>query len=499
MFASNRSHHLLLPAFLLLALLFLAGCEIKPVPPEKTPPEAESPQTPIIEDPSYDPIQRGEALLFHVTNPLTETHDHREEPGKSDEYLVRVRGFSNREHQGDINATIQSLHDGLRETTLFPFRGILQMLSEESVPRYTYQNTYITLNANNLLSVTSMRSLDYPAREGRSSLFVEAAEAVTLDLENNRILRLQDLFDTNTDYLALLDSLLLQQVRSSSDWDGDHFALITPFQGLSEDQSFYLSESAIVLLIDYRNPEFQTNFTTARVSIPYRELGDALVIAPRFRDTDTEIYANPQERTHVLIRYPENVEEITGSVTTSQEQDVFRYVSISYPANLPEGPRKDIETMMEKGNLLYERYVGIGLKQGTSHQEISSRRIGPYLQISGRASIFGKLEGSEFVREHAMTRLYDSNYQRVELEDLFVEGFPWKTLVADTAKEQVGMDRWQEMETRFWNPLEFLLLPDGIVLIVNPEVEEDTEYQTTAYIYLSNEDLGVENLVYFAN
>jgi hypothetical protein len=162
-----------------------------------------------------------------------------------------VSGLPDKDVERRINHRIQDLmYQMIRD------EGYVEDLTKDFTGSYK-----IRVNQNGILSLSvEMYSYAEGAAHG-----LTVVKSLTFDLKTGRVYRLRDLFRLNSNYKAIINDFIRQEIKAKD------IPLIAKFTGISEDEDFYLTENALVIYFQlyeytpyaYGIPEF---------AIPYRAL-----------------------------------------------------------------------------------------------------------------------------------------------------------------------------------------------------------------------------------
>lgn len=164
-----------------------------------------------------------------------------------------IKGSSNEDASNIIN---EEIIDELNSLLL------TEVLVPEKVDFLKVDNAYeIPLNAYGILSIVmSLSTLVKGQMKGRTTF-----ASLTTDINTGKKYAFEDLFNPNIDYKTELNSIIKKKL---SDMDVN---LIAPYEGITEDQRFYLTPVDLVL---YYQPDEYTASESGlfRISIPYTEI-----------------------------------------------------------------------------------------------------------------------------------------------------------------------------------------------------------------------------------
>lgn len=152
-----------------------------------------------------------------------------------------LEGLADRNVQDRINALFKEQAEQALQEGKTNAEELAPLLSENpEIPWRceTYFNYRVKYNQNGLLSVVLQ---NYQYAGGAHGSTVQTA--FTVNLQDGRQYALQDLFQENADYAAVINRGIADQLELR----GLTEALFEPFAGIKQDQSFYLSDNGIVV------------------------------------------------------------------------------------------------------------------------------------------------------------------------------------------------------------------------------------------------------------
>lgn len=181
-----------------------------------------------------------------------------------------ISGMKNQAVQNKINA--QLAEDAKN------FAGQVEKQADEEMPRirksgsavngYTVRTSYeVTYNKNGLLSIPFMFMQYTGGAHG-----LEVKRPYNFDLSNGKNLTLGDLFKPGTDYKGMINAEIKKQIQANQ---GKYFSGQNGFQGIKDNQDYYLSDNALVIYFqEYEIAPFA--FGHPEFKIPYTLFGNGL-------------------------------------------------------------------------------------------------------------------------------------------------------------------------------------------------------------------------------
>ena len=123
----------------------------------------------------------------------------------------------------------------------------------------------LEFNKNNMISLTLSES-HYRKLAAHPMHYVKA---MTMSTKTGRVYQLADVFKADSDYKTRLGAIINQQISDK----GLH--LFKPFEGIKDDQEFYLTDNAVVI---YYQLYYYTPYVYGilKFNIPYEQITDII-------------------------------------------------------------------------------------------------------------------------------------------------------------------------------------------------------------------------------
>ena len=288
----------------------------------------------------------------------------------------------------------------------------------------------------------------------------------------------------------------MEEEESYLDMMSGGLRLVAPFKGIREDQKFALYQGGITLIIDYKNPEFNTGFYANSIYIPFEELGPVVAVTERFHDPGRNIYQSEKPLVYEFIQ--------SGSMEREQKQELREidgiqvYQTLNYPKDLPPEALDKLQELQKPDDqtfrLLKEK---AGIQEEwipVMEQNVWATRTGNFISVSRNLSFYS-MNVAYGVREDFC---FDEKGHFIGLKDLFVDGFDWEKLVTAALDKAIAQDPGlQGEDSEIWiRDLQFVLGLSEINFTTQPIKRPDgSEYPL--YFFLSYEEIGCSNLRIF--
>lgn len=486
---SGRNRRLFSAAMALVLMVSISGCA-QEHPAEPDPVPSKSILSPVT-------------IPYLIRNPIEADYTEKSEEGLTERTLT-ISGLRDQELQNSINGRLSDLYQTMRQGELPPYRGIRQAIQENTTPSSVSLDASLSFNYNNVISVMvySNRNLD---EKSTNPVYIGEMKTLNIDLGTGREIRLKDVFADDVDYLSLLSDVVnkrliksnpMEEEESYLDMMSGGLRLVAPFKGIREDQKFGLYQGGLVLIIDYENPEFNTGFYANSIYIPFEELGSVVAVTERFYNPEKDLYQSEKPLVFEFVQ--------TGNLEREQKQELREvdgiqvYQTLSYPKNLPQEPLKKLQELQKPDDQTFRL---LKEKAGTQEegipvmeQNIWATRTGRYISVSRNLSFYS-MNFAYGIREDFC---FDEKGNPIVLEDLFVEGFEWKKLVAAALDKAIAQDQsLQGEDSETWiQDMQFVLGLSEVNFTTQPIKRQDgSEYPL--YFFLSYEEIGCGNLRIF--
>ncbi len=321
---------------------------------------------------------------------------------------IQISGLKNKELEESINDRLRQLcMDNLERIPAY--RGAKAEAGGEpelSADSYTTVGENVCLNDNNILSVMLYSSKAFDTKmamwQGYYSQDVNYIETLNIDLNTGEDIPIADVFCDDTDAIGYLNQKVAEAIKDGNGDEegwfyGESLKITQPFQGISEDQKYYLAQSGILLVFDYDTPGFDVDFSYNTLLIPY---SDEVAVTERFYREGENLYvsdASPSKR------FPYDSSEAVYLDTDDYHQLNFsdsHWCSIERRATttkaVPEFIQKEMEKFIRVDDSVMREKLLKGVPQdslerqnnnesslsGSIYLGAYSNRIGPFVTVS---------------------------------------------------------------------------------------------------------------------
>jgi hypothetical protein len=405
---------------ILIIALLLAGCA-EPIVPDPDP-KPEPNKEELFKDPQGKSITSPVNIPFVYVNPIEIVNLGDERNSK-----VEIRGLKNKVIENKINQEISDKFTTLtsyrNSENLPPYRGIYSRIPAENIALDYSIYSNVSYNYNNVLSISFNGYYTFNIKGATE--YVNVSDSLNYDLSTGKQLTVSDLLtnDANTKQ-ALSDplSVLIKKSMDSMDvfvWDRFPIDLVAPFKGIKGNQAFYLTNSGVIFIFDYRNPEFNTQFQTIHLSVNFSKLMPYIAISERFR-TDQSIYEQPIRQAEFL--------DLSENMTREKDETVLyrgieiyisEFISTDVPQFYIDKLPKLLPLIQEMIDENVDKY-----DFENAYGNISADIIGEYVSMSLYYSIY-----TDQIIYQELYITYNSKGDILTLDDLFVEGFYYRDVL----------------------------------------------------------------------
>lgn len=480
---------ILLLIFFFISIVTLTGCktEYSETPSSPAVPTA----TDNVDNTYISPFKKVTSpvhFVYMVENPLvTDTVMKDLKDGFGESY-TQVRGLKNKELQKSINDTIKAFHDSNKETEIPPYRGIRKVLTSDYTLQEHYINTTSSFNFNNILSLYSNCSFTFSNGNINDDIYTDFTETLTIDLNTGRVIQFEDLFADDVDYEKIINDYIRKYIDKEFAYDENRewfttTELVAPFKGIGKNPKFVLSYNTLNLVLDSETPEFNTQFSTQYLHIPYLELKDILAIKDRFDNKVESLYLAEDPPNIIMINSYNRY--VTGNSYNEEKDGITYFTTYNYP---PETPQNVVDEFMS----LLELNENPPENATTIYKEGSLWFSGDYISASIRRNISYNYDRFE---NGNIFRVYDSNGNEMELGEIFVEGYNYKNIITSIIEDMLSsVPKGQEYSLEnLYESLTFQINGPALFFTTDSIAMSDTEFYPLTFV-LSFNEIGIENL-----
>lgn len=483
---------------MVLLLAFMSGCnEVMPpeAPMDGDPTEAEPEPTEYVSP--FREVTATSELNYLVRNPQVEKYTEIEESPDFREMMMSIDGLKDKSVEASMNERVERLHNEVKEM-IPPYRGIRKLIPQDAELTASYISSSLNFSYYNLMSVRVSGSKTYDSGNPNEPVYLEYMETLNLDLNTGEEIRIGDLFKNNVDYKEMLNDLIKTYLDKEfateeySEWFSSP-NLISPFRGIRDDQKFLLSENALVLVIDYDTPEFDTKTYNSFINIPLEDIRDSLAIRERFYDEKTSLFTVEEKPVKSLItNYNKNV---VGERVNEEKGKLTLYKEYRYPDNFDEALTNLFMNFIQIDEEKIESLSEEGTRQINYYEDSSASYKGEYISFYKNINLSID-EGDNIFSSEFKTLTREG--KELSLGDIFIEGYDYepfiKSRLEEAASQELTLDS-SEIDV-LYESMNFGLNATSLYFSTVPINVQQNENYPIAFT-IEFEEIGCENLKLF--
>ena len=417
-------------SFLLIVfVLVLSGC---------TPKIVELPDLPDLSKPEFIPfeephgvVDKADTATRWIINNLTITR--MENNYETSPEGVEIR-WNYQSYGGLVNTTVekminQKIADKIEEFKkyvdfkLIPtYEGMYVLYPLETTKVLgVYISEYSYFSFNNILSVSLNVNVTTNVQIDDGSPYKQLGDRMVFnfDLNTGEELHLSDLFVNGSNYIQVLNDLIVIDTLSSM--DPDHYGNIPyeykgGFTGIRGDVTFSLNQGSLRLCFNENYNEF---VYPACIGLPFSELSSILAIGQRFMTPDTSLFINKTIGKEKNYLYDNNI---------TIENDNRNGVTITKTITRDDALSPTFVTLRDKlisqGETTINEMILTNIE--TLKVVFSAIPIGPYMNVYVSYTTTGIDTG------HIRTvKTYREDGRVLGYADIFKPGYDYKTMIKD--------------------------------------------------------------------
>ena len=479
-------------------------------------------------------------LSYTVNNPLSLSYEEITDGTNEEENIVvnykicTVSGLKDKDVEKKINNRIAEVYEELIAADLPPYRGIKKKIPENALKVEDYVYTSEEANFNNILSLTIQRNTTYaiPNENGSYLRVPEGYYKNTESVMDNRTLNfdlntgeefgLADVFTENSDYMALLNDAVAEELKSTEAQEEEYLLrwggikLTGSFKGLSEEQKFCVTPYSVRLIFDYDTPQFYLNgFWAYSIEVYFSCLNGEVAVTERFYDEESEsIFLSDKPSGKSLIYFGGNSE--SGEGDNYKDGSVQVYNMYRYPSAFPEEMKYEAEKYSKPDQSIINQLNNMVKASQPQLAEdvyayyehnVYGNKTGNYYTI--QAHVFAGFQNFSVIKQEMHT--YDANsLKELAVTDVFVPDFDYKPVLMETLKKMIsdmgglykdGMrlteDELSAETARLAQNLKGFCLDANYIGFITEEAEFSDLRIMPVYFNIAYDDIGYDNLTIF--
>ena len=463
---------------------------------------------------SQSPINSPVKISYLIQNPIVANTTEKTDAPEFYESRISLTGLKDAGIEKGINDEISALFEEVKGGSLPPYRGIKRMIPENSELTGSTVSTNLSYNYNNVASIVVYGYRNYvtPDKTGKVptvleeryqySQYVGITKSLNYDLNTGKQISLKDVFTDDVDYIEILNdyigNLILRNNVEDEGYYGMAFSgakLIAPFKGISADQSFFLVQGGLGLILDENNPEFDIGFYPATIIIGFNQLGDSIAITKRFYDEALSPFTSDAPKIKEFIQSYAGQETVKES--SSKIGHIMIYSSYRYPDQIPQEVK---ERILALSVIDQDRIAGLnaayvaGNDDGSFEQVVWATKAGPYTSVQRNTNYYAN-GGWESATDSIC---FDQEGRELALKELFIAGFDYETSIRKALTDsmtQMSLRESYSVDT-LMQTIQFSI-GNSEINIYTDTVKADATSSYPIYAQVTFREFGCENLTLF--
>lgn len=346
-----------------------------------------------------------------------------------------IKGLKDTQLEQKINQRIDEKAQALLQSGLPAYRGIKVKIPDNAVLERQMVDVYISGNFNDILSVAFHKGSNYLIPEREYSEYIAQTETLNIDLHTGNEITLAELFPDGTDYLALLNEAVQQELERANATEEEEYSfetlkLVAPFAGVRPDHKFSVSPGGLLLYLDQDTPEFELDSYGSSIYISNTVLWQAGPFAQRFYDPKAEIYTGEIAVAPELLHWQLNDD---AGIDEWNDDDERLWVSANarYSTQLPQVLQDEINALTKVDDAMLERVKTEMAKGGSDSSGYYDAMVSAYrygdLYIIERYENASANDWFQFTRN---SHVYDANsLEQMTLSQLFKADYDYQAVL----------------------------------------------------------------------
>lgn len=411
--------------------LLLMGCTPVKEEPEK--------HEVVFPKPVGEVVNSPVSVPYVENNPITVKNITVTETDMTYTSVIEIDGLKDAAVEKKINDAIRARFDALMAfedlTKLPPFRGIRQKIKDGATLNNLNVYASVAFNANGILSITFNAYVGI-TNSLTDQVYVNVTDGITFELVHGTQLTLSDLFTNDATPGTIINASVNRSLMSMNSQDETesgyywytHLMQVAPFTGVQANQPFFLNDSGLNLIIDYRTPEFETNLSSYTIVVPFIDFGDKIGFTRRF-DFSQALFDSPIIDRQFLWMDDPNDRLETASFGAHDQYKI----RISVPHDLDPALIAKADAMK---NMILEKLTTYVSAHTVSYASgaVSGLQIGPYICLYANAEAYADPNGFMYFNDSGC---YDKNQHQMTLKDYFKPGYDYESTLKQLIQEEI--------------------------------------------------------------
>lgn len=391
----------------------------------------------VFEDPIGNTVTSPVSIPYVWNNPITISNHTQDETDKVYTNYLTISGLKDHAVEDKINKAIKdrfTIFTSYGDLKNLPaFRGIHKKIKDGAIVQSINVYVNAAFNANFVLSVffTLYMSILNP---DQSMAYMNLSDGMSFELIHGETLHLSDVFTDDADIATLVNDSLSTTLSKLNGGDQTNYyygslSQIKPFTGIHEDQPFYVSEQGLHLMFDYRTPDFETNFSTSMLTIPYYDFLNYIGLTQRF-SSPVDIFENPIIDRQFLMVEDDHEALIVEQLTIGSRDLTVR---MNYPKELDQSL---IDRLLEDKARIKNELEIFSNDHTVDYlsASLSARQIGSYTCLYANYEAYAQVEstyGSDF-------ECYDKHHVLMKIADYFKPGYDYDSALRGAIQDEIN-------------------------------------------------------------
>ncbi len=417
---------------------------------------------------------------------------------------IQISGLADTSVQDKINAAIEAEYEKIVSQKLPGYRGISAVINPDVVKDYEIISMNVTGNFDNILSIHIIKKVK------QSGIHYVDNYALNFDLRTGDTIQLKQLFkDEDCSRLNTYVGEKLQVLGNVYEGGNIHdestdYKMISMFKGVPDDQKFYISESGIVLLMDYTNPEiYMTKYDAFEIAAAYDDFSQELNL-DAFAATESSIYTDTQVRYMIPYSSGESHEKETQELQPAS--NISLTTSFVYMDGIPDAAMQKGDELAGLDNDLAAAISSEAAADPNNQygyaNNVNGKKLGNYYNIIQSVSCYRSNDWWNTKSAY----VYDENGEIIELADLFKAGCDYEGIIKTQISEMLAADfpdgnYGGSSIDEVYAGISFYIDSYGLQIQTQPikfNVDSDgREYESSVAVFVPYEKFGCDQMTIF--
>ncbi|AKL95947.1 hypothetical protein CACET_c25020 [Clostridium aceticum] len=351
----------------------------------------------------------------------------------------------------------------------------------------------IPANYNNILSITIHYNEILSDGE-----YEYKVQTYLYDLTTGDKLSIKDLFVEGADGTQMVNEGVVQYILKNH---LEEEILSRPFQGIDENQPFYISDSMLTIIFDERNSEFID--TRQYITLPFRAFHGAIAVYDKYLSDANDVYEKEMLHKKLL---PNPIDISNSFIREEKPQYRIMVQTIAFEGLENEILERKLNALFGELDMEDFKEEAIKIYNGSSDREVPAERS-RYLDIT--ANVGGLLcimsydvtfFGGHMSQEERKNHCFDiETGQELGLKDLFKEEVDYKQIIKDNIFSQADdiklfKSEMQDLDKAI-DHADFFLDEHSLYILLRSR-EMNPDHQNVWQFYIPFEVFGEDSIIW---